>query len=352
VSIRPLLLLPALLLTQPMVAGAEKRKDTPGITDVTEANVTEAEVTETKPSVVESTTGIVDRTHSLVSESFNRFIYQIDDTIGGGEPVEYVPGSTAKLRFDLTKNGNDRSELKGTIKVRAVLPRSEKRLRLLISTEEDLKATDENTQDSGSNTDGLSFALRFIRQARDHGYVNFDLGARWRDNKVQMFGRINLAFDYRHGKSADNTAGRHKGFHSKFANSLYQYSSSGFENRLRYDLSRTLDERDSLVLRGSTDVLWRDDRHGALISETIGLYADIDEKRALALELLGSYTTRLNGEDTEHYRGTAVRFRFRHNFRRKWFFYEFWPGVTWNADNGYRMAFQSLIRVETVLGRF
>ena len=338
-TVRSLLLLPALLLCHPVSAGAE-------------ATATDAESIESTPVASESHTGIVDRTHSLVSESFNRFIYQIDDTIGGGEAVEYDPGSTAKLRFDLTKNGNDRSELKGTIKVRAVLPRSEKRLRLLISSEEDLNASSENAQVSGSNTDGLSFALRFIRQARNHGYVNFDLGARWRDNKVQMFGRINLAFDHRHGTTADNTSGRHQGFHSKFANSLYQYSSSGFENRLRYDLSRALDERDSLVLRGSTEVLWRDDRHGALISETIGLYADIDEKRALALELLASYTTRLNGDDTEHYRGTAVRFRFRHNFRRKWFFYEFWPGVAWNADNGYRMAFQSLIRVETILGRF
>ncbi len=318
-------------------------------TPASEVVVTDTEATATSPDK-----GIVDRTHSLVSESFNRFIYQIDDTIGGGESIEYIPGSTARLRIDLSKNGNDRSELKGTIKVRAVLPRSEKRLRLLISSEEDLKPPDENTPGAESNTEGLSFALRFIRQARDNGFVNFDLGARWRDNKVQMFGRVNLAFDHIHGAvdSDEMHGGSHNRFHSKFANSLYQYSSSGFENRFRYDLSRTLDQRDSLVLRGSTDILWRDDRHGALISETIGLYADIDEKRALALEVLGSYSTRLNNDDTEHYRGTAVRFRFRHNFRRKWFFYEFWPGVSWNADNSYRMAFQSLFRIETVFGRF
>ncbi len=287
--------------------------------------------------------GLVDRTHTLVSESFNRFIYQVDDTIGGGESIDQVPRNTAKLRLELTKNGNSRSELKGTIKVRAVLPRSEKRLRLLISTEEDLKPADEGSAAGESNTDGLSFALRFIKQARENGFVNFDLGARWRDNKVQMFGRINLSLDYAHDLI---------GFHSKLTNNLYQYSSSGFENRLRYDLSRTLDKRDSLVLRASTDILWRDDRHGALISETLGLYTDFDEKRALALELLASYTTRLNGEDTEHYRGNSVRFRFRHNFWRKWFYYEFWPGVSWSADNNYSMAFQSFFRIETLLGKF
>ena len=81
--------------------------------------------------------------------------------------------------------------------MRAVLPRSEKRLRLLISTEEDLKPEAEGQEES--NTDGLSFALRFIRSARDNGYLNFDLGARWRDAKVQVFGRINSSFDYFHG---------------------------------------------------------------------------------------------------------------------------------------------------------
>ncbi|MEM7259321.1 MAG: hypothetical protein AAF404_18235, partial [Pseudomonadota bacterium] len=156
--------------------------------------------------------------------------------------------------------------------------------------------------------------------------------------------------DYFHRGADDPQA--NKGFHSKFSNSLYQYSSSGFENRFRYDLSKTLDERDSLLLRSSTDILWQDKRHGALITETIGLYTDIDTRRALALELRASYTTRLNGDETEHFRGSEVRFRFRHNIFRKWFFYEFWPGVSWYAENNYRQAFQGFFRVEAVIGNF
>ncbi len=291
---------------------------------------------------------LVDRTHSLVSDSFNNFIYQIDDTLGSGEPVTLSPTSTARVRLEFSKEGNDRTQLKGTIKVRAVLPRSEKRLRLLISTEEDLKPESENQPQS--NTEGLSLALRFIRSARDNGFLNFDLGARWREQKVQLFGRVNLSFDYFHGGHDDHKAT--KGFHSKFTNSLYQYSSSGFENRFRYDLSRTLDERDSLLLRGSTDILWQDNRHGALITETVGLYTDIDEKRALAFELLASYSTRINNGETEHFRGSLVRFRFRHNIWRKWFYYEFWPGVSWSAKNNYRQKFQGIFRIETLLGKF
>lgn len=292
--------------------------------------------------------GFVDRTHSLVSERFNNFIYQIDDTLGGGEPVSKTPQSSARVRIDFSKRGNDSTSLKGTIRVRAVLPRSEKRLRLLIESEEDLKPEGDSLPDSDS--EGLSFALRFIRSARDNGYLNFDLGARWRDSQAQLFGRANLAFDYFHGstKGDDSTLG----FHSKFTNSLFHFSASGFENRFRYDLSKVLDERDSLLLRASTDVLWSDSRNGTLFTETLGLYTDIDEKRALAFELRASYSTRLNGDETEHYRGSEVRFRFRHNIWRKWLYYEFWPSITWFAEDDYRQTFQGLFRVETVIGKF
>ncbi len=296
----------------------------------------------------DGTEGLVDRTHSLVSESFTNFIYQIDDTLAGGEPVTESPASSGRVRLDFSKRSNDSTSLKGSIKVRAVLPRFEKRLRLLISTEEDLSADGENAPES--NTDGLSFALRFIRNAKDNGFLNFDLGARWRDSKVQAFGRVTLSLDYFHGNKESEGSGTR--FHSRITNGLYQYSSSGFENRFRYDLSKTLDERDSLLLRGSTDILWNDARHGALITETIGLYTDIDRRRALAFEVRASYSTRLNGDETDRFRGTEVRFRFRHNIYRDWFYYEFWPGVTWFADNNYRQAFQGLFRIETLIGKF
>jgi len=301
------------------------------------------------PDSSKSEAGLVDRTHSLVSESFNNFIYQIDDTISGGEPASSSRSNTARVRVDLFRRGGGETSLKGTIKIKAVLPRAEKRLRLLVNTEEDLKPQSNNAPES--NTEGLSLALRFIKQARDNGLFNVDIGARWRDEKVQAFGRVNLSFDFFHSRHEpeNSLSGR---FHSKFSNRLYQYSSSGFENRFRYDLSKTLDNRDSLLLRASTDILWSDTRNGALITETLGLYTDIDDRRALALEALAGYSTRLNGEETELFRGSELRFRFRHNIFRKWFYYEFWPGISWLAENNYRQTFQGMFRIETVFGKF
>ena len=297
--------------------------------------------------------GVVDRTHFLITEGFNNFIFQIDDTLSGGEQVSDSPASTARVRIDFYKRGNQSTQLKGKIKVKAVLPRAEKKLRLLINTEEDLKPdVDGQTE---SNTDGLSLALRFVKRARDNGQLNFDLGGRWRDSKVQVFARANLSFDYYHGtprlitKEDDSKELR---FRSRLSNNLYQYSSSGFENRFRYDLSKTLGGQQNRVLRASTDLLWSDTRHGLLITETIGLYTNLDDKRALAYELIGSYTSRLNGSESDYYRGTEVRIRFRHNIFRDWFYYEFWPGISWNADNNYRDAFQALFRIETLIGKF
>ena len=72
---------------------------------------------------------------------------------------------------------------------------------------------------------------------------------------------------------------------------------------------------------------------------------------SIALEGLASYTTALNGEESDRYKGSEVRIRFRHNVWREWFFYEIWPGMNWLASNDYERAYGGLIRVEVVLGQ-
>ena len=296
----------------------------------------------------ESREGLVDRTHTLISDSFNDFIYQIDDTLAGEDSQGRGEGNSARLVLDLKKREGEGTELKGRVKVRAALPRFERRMKLLIESEDDLKADSDagNTDDNA----GLSLAFRFIRDVRENGNANLDLGARWRDNQVQLFGRVSLSFDYYH-KKKDGIADQ-SGLISKFSNRFFQFSSSGFENRFRYDLSKALNKDRTLVARASTSMLWQKTRDGMLISETIGLYKDLGGQKTLALEALASYTTRLNGDDTERFRGSELRVRYRRNAFRNWFFLEVWPGVTWYADNGYREAYSLLLRAETVFGDF
>lgn len=288
------------------------------------------------------TSTLLDRTHKIVSQRFSRFFHQIDGFFGAGESSLQNNESWARVRFDTFKRVGEDADFKGAVKLRVVLPRAERRFRLLFSTEDD-ESTESGSQSTEENTSGnFSLALRFIRRARKNGTVNFDLGARYRDKRAQIFSRINLF--YRRDLMWQ--------FESSFTNSLYYFSVSGYENKFRYDLGRPLNSSKTLFLRGSTDLLWKKNQRGTIVGETIGLYAEIDDKKALAFEALASYTTSLTDEEPEYFRGGEVRLRFRHNLWRRWFYYEIWPSVSWAPANDYEPALGGMFRMEMVLGKF
>ncbi len=286
--------------------------------------------------------GLLDRTHQIVSQRFSRFFHQIDGYFSAGEPTQQNNESWARVRMDTFKRVGEDPDFKGAVKLRVVLPRAERRFRLLFSTEDDDR-TESGNQATQENTSGnFSLALRFIRRARKNGTINFDLGTRYRDKRAQVFSRINLF--YRRDLMWK--------FESSFTNSLYYFSASGYENKFRYDLGRPLNDSKTLFLRGSTDLLWKKNQRGTIVGETVGLYAEIDDKRALALEGLASYTTSLTDEEPEYFRGGEIRLRFRHNIWRRWFYYEIWPSVNWAPANNYEPAPGGMLRMEMVLGKF
>lgn len=286
--------------------------------------------------------GMLDRTHKIVSQRFTGFFRQLDNYFGPDIDTQRRNESWAKVRFDTIKSAGDDTRFKGALKLRVVLPKTEKRFRLLLSTEDD--ESDRRAQGSQSDNanDSYSLALRFIRQARRSGTVSLDLGTRYRERKAQVFGRVELNY------SRDLKWN----FHSSINNSYYYYSASGYENKFRYELSVPANEQETVSLRWTTDLLWAKSRRGTLIGETIGIYSDIDDSKALAIEGLASYTTTKNEGDINYFRGAEFRFRFRHNVWRRWFYYELWPSVSWASVNEYEPSYGGMVRIETLLGKY
>lgn len=289
--------------------------------------------------------GLFDRTHTLFNQNFKKLFHQLDDYFGDGQQVSRSNSSWARVRIDSIKSSAEDPRIKAAIKLRVVLPRAEKRFRLLFSTEDEQNsgaAVAQGSSTAEGENDEYSLALRFIRQARENGSINFDLGTRYRERKAQIFGRVNLFY-------AHDIAWN---FRSSFSNSFYYYSASGYENKFRYDLTHPLKNYDSVLFRGSTELVWKDGQRGTLIGETLGIYSDIDDNRSIAVEGLGFYTTALNDEQTENFLGAEFRVRFRHNVWRRWFYYEVWPTMSWQPVNNYSASFGGLFRVEMVLGKF
>lgn len=311
-------------------------------------SVSEEEVPDSRLGVIGQAVDYVDDAQQAASQRFGNFMAQVDGFFGdAGNNEDAVSNrSWARIRLDANKPGGEDIDVGPSFKLRAVLPQTERRFKLLFSTEDDdnVSAGDnaELLQAPGSGDDqNASLAIRFIRTARDTGGLSFDLGVRQRDSEVQYFTRVNATFK---GQMTPL-------WFANISNNYYYFSKSGFENKLAFDFRRPLFSRDDLFFRSNTDLNWRKRRKGSIIAQTLGLYKQFGPRRSFALEALAGYHTSLNGGVSDRFRGHEYRIRWRHNVWRSWFFYEIWPVVSWSANNDYEKAYGALMRLEVVIGQ-
>jgi len=304
------------------------------------------EDSEVQPGIVGKATVYVDEAQRKASERFGNFMGQVDGFFSnaGVNDDALSNESWARIRLDGIKPGGEDAEVKPSLKVRVVLPETERRFKLLFSTEDDdgeLIGESVGRTSSSRRDQNASVAIRFIRTARTNGRVDLDLGLRQRDSLVQYFTRLNLGY---RGELA-----RH--WTASVSNSYYYYNKSGFEDKLSFDFRRVMFFNDDLFFRSFTEFNWRNGRKGAIIGHTTGQYTQIDDARSLALEFLAAYHTSLSEGVDDRFRGHELRIRWRHNIWRPWFFYEFWPSVSWPSTNDYERSFGVLLRMEIVVGQ-
>jgi len=317
-----------------------------------ESQAAEPESLEEQPpsrlGVLGQAVGYVDEAQRQASERFGNFMMQVDGFFGDALSNENAVsnGSWARIRLDANNSGGEDLDVGTSFKLRAVLPETERRFKLLFSTEDD------DNELTGGNAGGVlppgsgddqnaSLAIRFIRTARDTGGLSFDLGIRQRDSRLQYFTRVNSKF---RGRLSDL-------WFASASTNYYYFSKSGFELKLAFDLRRTLLSRDDFFFRSNTQFNWRKHLKGTIIDQTLGLYRQFGLRKSFALEGLASYYSALNTGVDDRFRGHEVRIRWRHNIWRPWFFYEVWPAVSWYASNEYKKAYGALLRLEVIIGQ-
>lgn len=330
------------------IGSAARSAEVAGSWYLAQAASDQAEGDSSRIGIVGKATEYVDGAQQRASEEFGNFIAQVDGFFSdAGTNQDAVSNSSwARVRLDGNRPGGASLDVSPSLKLRIALPQTERKFKLLFSTEDDDNdVSGENVgsiQPSDRSGDqNASLAIRFIRSAREKGSVNIDLGVRQREGDVQYFTRLNTGYRAeiaRHWKSS-------------VTNSYYYYNKSGFENSLSFDFRRVLFFKDDLFFRSFTDFNWRKGRKGAILGQTVGLYTQFGLTKSLALEALAGYHTALNDGLEERYRGHELRIRWRHNVWRPWFFYEFWPSVSWPATNDYDRSYGVLLRMEVVIGQ-
>ncbi|ASJ70263.1 hypothetical protein [Granulosicoccus antarcticus] len=303
---------------------------------------------EKEPGMVIKAGNYIDGAQGRATESFEAFMTRVDGffTDASTNSDVLTNDSWARIKLDTQAAEGGTFEMDPSVKIRVSLPNTERRFKLLFSTEgDDTDSVGDNIGGAQStvvrNNQNASAAIRFIRSARKNGNTDVDLGVRQREGDIQYFGRVSLGYRTKLKRRWDFSA----------SNSYWHYNKSGFENRLTFDFRRVLFYNEDFFFRSFSELSWRKGNKGAITGQTLGLYTQFGERKALALEALASYHTALNEDVLERYRGHEFRIRWRHSIWRPWFSYEVWPSVSWLAENDYERLYSLLFRLEMTIGK-
>ncbi len=282
----------------------------------------------------------IDQVHKDASELLNGFASQIDNYFSDGLVDNKINNTSATLRFDFSDPDDGDFSANAKIKLRLVLPRSEKRIRLLFDVDEEDAEDDTRRFTITDEEQDVSLALRFVRQAQEHLSFNVDVGARRFEQRFQSFARLRLA----------STREKENNWSYKLSNDLRQYYSSGYVNQLRLDFWRRTKPGSSTVFRTSSSSRWQRNEPGARIDQTVGVYRELNQRSLLAFEMLAGYNTSPE-EGRAHYEGHRARIRYRRNAFRPWMYFEIWPSISWLTENNNRTKLGLLMRTEFRFGQ-
>jgi len=293
------------------------------------------------------TPGVIDTVHKRVSEGFTDLAGDMDGLFGGVNETMPDNLSWARIRLGVTRFESEDPEVRGNIKLKLVLPRSEERLQLLLSTEDvdNLDAgQDRGGLFSGTGDDNVSLALRFLQSVHSRSAYRFDLGARVRDDRAQTFARINASYRF----DPSTRTGNRDTF---LVNNLWYFSKSGYENRLKFLLRRPLKFDQVDFLQSASEWIWKEDERGARYIQKFDVVRLLNDTTAVAFETQGDLSS---SPEPGKKRLQAIEFklRFRQQVWRPWFFYEVLPRILWEAERDYSARFGLQLRAEIFLGSF
>lgn len=259
----------------------------------------------------------------------------IDSFFDDGRAVEEENTTRATIKLSLGYSRNDDFEIKPRFDWRLKLPKLSSRAQLFISASEDEDFDVDSDPISGrpahedAENSELTAGLKWFLKESDKYNVSFDTGASW----DYLFAGVRFRAIQEYGSWLGRLTER-----------LRYYTDDGLENKLSYDLERSLSTK--MMFRTTTSINWYEDGDGFPHSQYFRLYQVLSEFQALSYEA-GVYL------DTEpSYKLTDLQFvvKYRQRFFRDWLMLEIAPRITFPEDHDYEFNPGIVFKLEASIG--
>ena len=278
-----------------------------------------------------------DDTHNLISKEITGFASQIDSFFAEERSQHFVNKSQIRLFVDTEFRESTEPVSTPDMRIKLVLPRTQKRLQLIIeSDKEEDKDDDQEIQSLSSSSDKKKDNTKAgIEYFLPNPKIKTSLGSGilFREITPLVFARLRMRKRI-----------KYKSWLIKPEQELMWISSDGYSTKTSLDFDKRLNNE--YLFRVANDIKWNDKEYDVDFRNGPSLYQKISKKIGL------SYNFRVISSDAPVL--AVNNYSFSVNYRqllyKKWFFWTVSPALNFPRENNFHRTPGLTIRFEIIAG--
>lgn len=293
-----------------------------------------AAVADNRP-LIEAPVPAVDSPHDRFSSAIETLARRVDSFFGDERAFEEENDTTLQVTLDTTANDNGDLEFDSALRAKLALPAIEKRLKLVIESDQ---GRDTGGTANNDPVDALEKPSDYII-GLERGYA----GGLWQFQPSVGL-RMDLPPDpyvrFRTIRYADL-----QNWLARVSGTATWFSQDGAKLDANLDFDRQLDEQ--LLIRSASSASWEEENSLAGATQIFTLFQHLSANTGMAYDLGAS----VDNDPDWNVDNTFVRLRYRRQLYKTWAYLELQPMLAWPEDNNYREELSLLLRLEINFGR-
>lgn len=273
--------------------------------------------------------------HATVSERIERSAQWLDGFFASDRIFDEATDTYARVNLDTVFEPRGEIGFAGDLRLKIDLPRTERRLKLLIESDPQRETRDDLQDVPADVVSENNFSLSLERQLREarHWDIRPAIGVK-AHTPLDPFTRLRAIRYFGLGKVVSRVA----------ATGLW-FDSSGWGANLGVEFDRAIGP--AYLARSGTGFGWEEEDKFRRITQEFSLFHRMDEHRNMAYQIGVLADDEFDWDVNTYY----WRVRFRKDIHEGWLFAEIIPQVTYHEETDFDDEPSLTLRLEAVFGR-
>jgi len=274
----------------------------------------------------------VDRVQRSISENINSAAQWIDSFFDDDRFI--AEDATTKLRLgeSVFLEHGDSPEYKTKVSLSIKIPKTKKRLRVFVASEDDTNKTPDALFNRVEDSEESSAAgVQYFAKTSKKRNLSLTAGIKLDSTEFFIGPRFRRTFKF-------------DTWNLRFTQRVRWLSKKGWEATTRFDYERLLGEK--LFFRHTVEGRWRDEDEGYQYEIRPTLIQQLRSKKPIEYRWNNLFKTSPN----HRFDSSVLQVRYRRNLKRKWLFYEINPQIALRNEEDFEPKAGITFQIEVMFG--